>query len=141
MAFRRYFGGKTRSRSGFEEKIKKDLEGRGIAFEYEKHTLSYVKRHCPHCLKVVDTGTYTPDFVIQRVAGVRLVVEGKGHFDSEDRTKMLLVKKNNPLCDLRMLFQRDQPIRKGSKTLYSTWAAKHGFPYAIGISIPEGWLK
>ena len=141
MTFKKYFGGATRSRSGFEQKIKKDLEGRGIKYGYETVRLSYTKRSCPHCAKVVDTGTYTPDFNIERPSGIDLIVEGKGYFDVADRSKMLLVKRDNPGKDIRLLFQRDQPIRKGSKTSYSSWSIKNGFPFAIGTSIPEEWLK
>lgn len=141
MAFKRYFGGKTKSRSGFEQRIKKDLEERNIIYEYEQHTLKYTKLRCPHCKEIVDTGVYTPDFVIQRLTGIRLVVEGKGYLDAPNRTLMQRVKRDNPHEDIRFLFQRDQPIRKGSKTFYSTWAVKNGFPFAIGTSIPEGWLK
>lgn len=141
MTFRKYHGGATRSRSGFEQKIKKDLEGRGIKYEYETVKLRYTKLHCPHCTKVVDTGTYTPDFIIQRDTGVRLVVEGKGYLDAANRTLMQRVKRDNPSEDIRFLFQRDQPIRKGSKTSYSDWSIKNGFPFAIGTSVPEEWLK
>ena len=128
-------------RSGLEQKIKEDLEKRGIKYEYESIKLTYTKRICQHCGGVVDTGVYTPDFIIARSSGIRLILEGKGYFDSADRSKMQRVKHDNPTEDIRLVFQRDQPIRKGSKTLYSQWAIKNGFKYCIGHSIPEEWLK
>jgi hypothetical protein len=70
-----------------------------------------------------------------------LILEGKGYFDSQDRKKMEAVKRDNPLLDIRIVFQRDQAIRKGSKTRYSDWSKKNGFPCCFGISIPDEWIK
>lgn len=140
MSFRRRYGSKQKTRSGFEQRVMNDLTKRGIEHTYETLQLNYIKRECPHCGEVVDRGTYKPDFIIPRKSGVRLVVEGKGYLDSANRTLMQRVKRDNPDEDIRFLFQRDQPIRKGSKTTYSQWAQKNGFPWAIGESIPSEWL-
>ena len=130
-----------RTRSGLEEKIKKDLDEKGIDYGYETIKLKYIKERCSKCGEVVRVGTYTPDFIIQRTSGIRLVVESKGRFTGSDRTKMQRVKRDNPTEDIRLVFQRDQVIRKGSTTKYGDWAAKNGFQYAIGEAIPKGWLK
>jgi hypothetical protein len=122
-------------RSGFEAKIKKDLESREIPFEYETMKLNYIKKRCPHCSEVVDSGVYTPDFIIGT-----LIIEGKGNLDSETRTKMKQVKACNPDLDIRFLFQRDNKITKASKTHYTDWATKYGFPSAVGHIVPEEWL-
>lgn len=137
---RKKFRKTTTQRSSFEAQIKDNLEKRKIKHGYETIRLTYTKHECPHCGKVVTTGTYTPDFIIERSSGIRLICEGKGYFDSEDRRKMQLVKRDNPNEDIRFLFQRDQPIRRGSKTTYSKWCLKNGFDYAIGIELPEEWL-
>jgi Phage endonuclease I len=76
--------------------------------------------------------TYTPDFAIGTI-----LIETKGRFTSADRSKMLAVKAAHLELDIRLLFMRDQPIRKGSKTRYSDWCVKHGFQYAIGAVPPE----
>ena len=141
MKFKKYYGAKTKSRSGFEQKIKTDLDQRGIKYGYETIKLKYTKICCGECGAVVQHGTYTPDFIIDRQSGVPLIVEGKGYFDSPDRTKMLSVKRDNPTADIRFLFVRDNPIRKGSKTKYSDWCNKHGFLYDFGVEVPKGWLK
>jgi hypothetical protein len=99
----------------------------GIEFEYETVRLPYT---------ITKYKKYTPDFIFPN--GLHL--EAKGRFTAESRDKMLAVKEAHPHINLRILFQRDQPIRKGSKTLYSMWAVKNGFPYAIGEKIPEDWL-
>lgn len=132
----RRFWRKAGLRSGFEDKIKKDLESRGIAFEYETLKLKYIKKRCPHCDEVVDSGVYTPDFIIGT-----LIIEGKGNLDSETRTKMKQVKACNPDSDIRFLFQRNNKITKASKTTYLDWAEKYGFPAVVGNEVPEGWLK
>ena len=128
-------------RSGLEDKVKADLEKKGITFGYETIKLNYTKDCCPACGIVTRRGTYTPDFIIERSNGIRLVVESKGYFPSTERTKMQNVKRDNPTLDIRILFQRDNPIRKGSKTLYTGWAGKNGFISAVGERIPEEWLK
>ena len=132
---------RSKFRSGFEDKVAKDLTERNIPYEFETVRLQYTKLSCPHCGGIADTGTYTPDFIFQRASRVRLILECKGYFDSTDRNKLQRVKRDNPKEDIRLLFQRDQPIRKGSKTLYSGWAIKNGFPWATGTSVPDEWLK
>lgn len=135
MRKRRFFGS---VRSGFEARIKKDLEQRGINFGYETIKLKYFSKPCPHCGRSTSTRTYTPDFILH--GRLPIVVEAKGRFTSADRTKMRDVKRDNPAIDIRFLFQRDQVIRAGSKTRYTTWAQAHGFPYAVGESIPQEWI-
>ena len=128
-------------RSGYEERVRKNLDERGITYGYETVKLRYTKDRCKHCGEVFSTGTYTPDFIIERLSGVRLVVECKGRFTSTDRTKMLRVIRDNPAEDIRLLFQRDQNIRKGSQTKYSTWCVKNNIKYDFGEEIPQVWIK
>lgn len=68
-----------------------------------------------------------------------MIIETKGKFTSQDRKKMKLVTEQYPWIDIRMLFQRDQPIRKGSKTLYSDWCRKNNIQFAVKV-IPDEWL-
>lgn len=125
----------VRSRSTFEAKIMKDLEERGIQYEYETLQLKYVKYSCPKCKCEIKRGTYTPDFII----GDR-VIEAKGYFPSTVRTKMLNVKRDNPSIKLFLLFQKNNTISKKSKTTYLEWAKQHDFIAAVGNSVPEEWL-
>jgi hypothetical protein len=84
---------------------------------------------------------YIPDWKLPN--GV--YIEAKGWFKSEDRTKLLSVKKSYPDLDLRLLFMKASTrISKTSKTTYSQWADKHGFPWACwatGGGIPKEWLR
>lgn len=127
-------------RSQLEDLVKADLDNRQIEHEYESIKLEYVKDKCPSCGHTIRTGRYTPDFIIIRPSGIRLVVETKGRFTSTDRTKMQRVKRDNPNEDIRFVFQRDQVLRKGSTTKYSEWADKNGFPWAIG-KVPDEWIN
>jgi hypothetical protein len=130
-------------RSGFENRIQKKLELIcGIRFEYEDRKYTYTKLICRHCKEPALLGTYTPDFnFYSSTSGLYLfTVEAKGKFDGADRSKLLAVRKANPDIDLRILFQRDQAICKGSKTLYSTWCIKHNFEYHFGEDLPLRWI-
>lgn len=126
---------KQKVRSGFELKIKQDLTERKVDFEYESEVFEYTIPESKH--------KYTPDFVIKRKGKRKktLYLEAKGLLDSDARKKMVLVKAQHPDKDIRFLFQRDNPIRKGSKTKYSDWATKNGFEFAVGSEVPKEWLK
>lgn len=112
-------------RSGLEDKIAAQLQEAGVGYEYEKLKVPY---SIPH--------TYNPDFVLSN----GIIVEGKGLFTSEDRTKHLAVKKQHPHLDVRFVFSRSaSPLYKGSKSTYATWCEKNGYPYADKL-IPAAWL-
>jgi hypothetical protein len=117
---------KAKLRSGLEDKIAAQLESAGIKYEYEKTKLPY---SIPH--------TYTPDFKLPN----GIIVEGKGLFTSEDRTKHLAVQKQYPELDIRFVFSRSSSVLyKGSKSTYASWCEKHGFKYADKL-IPIDWLS
>lgn len=113
-------------RSKFEGRVAAALDSAGAAFLYECSRLPYVTER-----------TYTPDFELPN--GV--ILEAKGFFKPADRTKMIAVKKAHPELDIRFVFQANNRLSKSSKTTYGAWADKHGFPWCIGPTIPESWLK
>lgn len=113
-------------RSGLEDKVAAQLNAAGIGFEYEKLKLGYSIEH-----------TYNPDFILSN----GIIVECKGLFTSEDRSKHLAVKKAHPGIDVRFVFSRSaSPLYKGSKSTYASWCEKYGYPHADKL-IPEAWLK
>ncbi len=114
-------------RSGFEKVIAEDLIEQGTNFTYEEDTILYVVPS--------STRKYIPDFKLSN----GIIVEAKGRWTLEDRKKIILVIEQNPKLDLRMLFQRDQPLNKGSKTLYSSWCDKRGIVYSVGKTVPLEW--
>ena len=116
-------------RSIFEADI---AENSTVKFEYEKTVIEYV----------MPPKKYKPDFTFKKKAGGLMIIEGKGYFTSSDRTKMKLVKDQNPTLDIRFLFQNaNNKLRRGSKTTYAKWAESNGFPWAEGINLPKEWVK
>jgi hypothetical protein len=111
-------------KSKFEQKIAKQLEDRGIKFDYEYASYGYILNK-----------KYTPDFFLPN----GIIIETKGKFTSEDRRKHLAIKARYPELNIRFVFMRDNPIHKGSKVRYSDWAKSQGYQYAIG-EVPEEWI-
>lgn len=119
-------------RSGFEVKVEEALrvEHRDPSedVEYEAERIKYPRKD----------GTYVPDFRVP-VSTWRtkpVYFEAKGRFLSSDRAKLLAVKKAHPDLDLRLVFQRNQPLYKGAKTRYTDWADAHGFRSSIFPELP-----
>ena len=114
-------------RSGLEERVAKELSESGIKYQYESMKIKY---------DVIETRTYTPDFVLPN----GIIVETKGRFVAADRKKHLLIQKQFDYFDIRFVFQNARAkLFKGAKSTYSQWCDKHGFLWAQG-SIPEEWL-
>ena len=117
---------KAKLRSGLEDRIAAQLDEAGVAYEYETLKIAY---SIPH--------SYKPDFKLPN----GLIVEGKGLFDSADRTKHLAVKEQHPELDVRFVFSRSaSPLYKGSKSTYASWCARHGFQYS-DKTVPPEWLQ
>lgn len=115
-------------RSKYEKRVYGNAEKDDRAIDYEPRDAT---------LRYTTTSEYLPDFRLPN--GV--LVECKGYFKPADRRKMLEVKEQHPLIDLRILFQRASNTltkAKRSKT-YGQWADKHGFIWAEGDSIPDEW--
>ncbi len=129
-------------RSGFEAEMAGVLGKRGIVFKYEDGTIKYDAPvrggRCNSCgSKLVVKGrVYVPDFRIGPI-----VLETKGKLDGPGRTKLLAIKASNPTLDLRLVFQRDNRIRRGSTTKYSEWARSHGFKFHVGTKLPIRWIR
>ena len=116
-------------RSGFEHKVSDQLKENKIKFEYETTVIPYIKPETKH--------TYTIDFTLPN----GILVETKGRWVAEDRKKHLLIKKQHPELDIRIVFMSGKTkIRKGSKTTYAMFCDKHDIPWAEKV-IPESWLR
>ena len=116
-------------RSGFEHKVSDQLKENKIKFEYETTVIPYIKPETKH--------TYTIDFTLPN----GILVETKGRWVAEDRKKHLLIKKQHPELDIRIVFMSGKTkIRKGSKTTYGDWCDKHQIPWAEK-QIPEAWFS
>lgn len=112
-------------RSKYEKRIAKN-SSKGVDYET-------VKLEWQPPMKV-----YTPDWTLPN----GILVESKGRFTSQDRTKMKCVKEQHPDKDIRLLFQNASvKLSKKSKTTYAAWAEKNGFKWAEGDRIPDSWLN
>jgi hypothetical protein len=132
-------------RSQFEAGVARDLQKRGVAFEYETSTFAItVPASAGHkCASdmthvIVRKTRYTPDFEIVVGAGW-MFVETKGKFTGRDRKVAVAFKTQYPKWDYRLLFQRDNTLSKASKTRYTEWCEKHGIKCAVGPRIPDEW--
>lgn len=116
-------------RSGLEKTIINQLVDNGIEPNYEAVKLKYIVPETEH--------TYTPDFPVSK----KIVIETKGLWDVADRMKMLLVVKQHPEIDFRLVFSNaNKKIKKGSKTSYAMWCDKNGIKWAHK-SIPKEWIE
>ena len=116
-------------RSGFEHKVADQLNEQKIKFKYETTVIDYIKPQTEH--------TYTIDFTLPN----GILVETKGRWVAEDRKKHLLIKKQHPNLDIRIVFMSGKTkIRKGSKTTYGDFCDKHGIVWAEK-EIPKDWLN
>ena len=116
-------------RSGFEHKVSDQLKENKIKFGYETTVIDYIKPETKH--------TYTIDFTLPN----GILVETKGRWVPEDRKKHLLIKKQHPELDIRIVFMSGKTkIRKGSKTTYGMFCDKHGIFWAEK-TIPESWFS
>lgn len=125
---------KTGYRSTLEVRVGTDLKDRKVPFEYESFKIPYIvperKTH------------YTPDFILKKQA---TIIEAKGEFDSGDRKKMKLLKKQYPDLRIVMLFTRpNQTIGTKSKTTYAKWCEDHGIEWGKSTPtqpVPKEWLS
>lgn len=115
----------TGFRSGFEAKVAEHLPPTA---RYEP---------CPIPYSMTVTSNYKPDWMLPEQA---ILIEAKGRFSLEDRTKMMAVKRQYPNLDIRMVFQA--PRQRITKLMTAEdWCRKMGFPCTQGPTIPEEWLK
>lgn len=119
---------RRRRRSKFEIRVEIALARRAESIEYESERLQYrLSKH------------YVPDFSVtfnQDDTGDPIIFEAKGRFTSFDRSKMIAVKEAHPDRDIRLVFMRNNPLYKGSKSTYMDWAAKHGFKATVFPELP-----
>ena len=117
-----------------EEVVYHYLTNENCAFKYESFKVTYFQ---PEVKK-----TYRPDFPIKG----SFIIETKGAFNSADRKKTKLVKKQNPKLDIRFIFSNSKTkIGKKSLTTYGKWCELFGFKYHCIQStkkpFPDEWLN
>jgi len=119
---------RNKYRSIAEKDFAKVLDKYGYTYQYEPFTLPF---------EIVEHRTYKPDFVLFD----EVIIEFKGIFTSDDRKKMLAVRKAHPYYDIRFVFMKDNWLTSSHKRRYSDWAKENGFKYHVGISLPKEWIE
>jgi len=79
---------------------------------------------------------YKPDFVLDN----GIIIETKGYFYSDDRTKHKLIKKQHPDLDIRFVFMNPDAKGQASKVSNAQWCEKNGFKYAR-MRLPKEWAN
>ena len=117
----------TGYRSGYEKDVAEALSEAVPSAQYEAAVLRY---------EVHAWRRYLPDFLLPEQA---IVIEAKGQLTTEDRAKMLLLKRQFPTLDIRILLQNPKDKLTPRMTA-GDWCEKTGFPFAKGPNIPEAWV-
>lgn len=124
-------------RSKFELRVEELLSKRAdLTYEYEKEKLSYtlVLNYIPDWSVKLDSGG---GFSSNGSTDATLIIlEAKGLFDYVERRKILAVREAHPTKDIRMVFMRDNRLRKGSKDTYTSWCKRHSIPCSIFPELP-----
>ena len=130
MPARRYPERRTRDHPRFPLKNKfEDAINDQIA-EHEQP--AYERFKIPY----TTASAYVPDFVLMN----GIIIEVKGYFDAEDRTKLLTVRKQHPALDIRLILANHrQKLNGGSAATAAQWADRHGIRYAKD-RIPLSWF-
>lgn len=119
---------KTNFKGSFEPIVEKAIKQISaelqINYEYE-----------PDKFTVSIPTSYTPDFRVDTKSGP-VYVECKGYFRPESMAKVKAFVQENPEVKFHIIFQKDNPVYKGSKIKYSDWCKKLNISYSVS-SLPK----
>lgn len=135
--------------SGYEAKVLRDLQERGVPFSYNPDSLEIKLPlrggNCTKCgasgKDLYKSGIFTVDV---RYDGAQTrYIELKGRLTSFERTRLkALFAAWGDKFPLYILFQKgSNKLNKTSKTTYEDWARGVGFTVATGDKIPEEWVS
>tara|TARA_R100001086_G_scaffold250107_1_gene193933 strand:- start:11977 stop:12339 length:363 start_codon:yes stop_codon:yes gene_type:complete len=119
------------------------LRDKGVSFKYEAKSydvwVDVPSRNvrCNKCGggKFQQKKTYTPDFFLDN--GV--IIEAKGRLTVDNRRKYKAFLEQHGSLNFKMMFQRNNPIARGSKTKYSDWCKANGIEFSVGVEVPDEW--
>ena len=112
-------------RSSYEASIAKELDKAGLHWEYEPDKFEYV----------LPVKVYVPDFKIH-MKDESVYLEVKGYLDGPSRVALRSIKKQYPDLPLSINFMKNNKL--SSKTKYTDWTNKYGYPTTVGLD--ELWL-
>lgn len=99
------------------------------------HEMRFTYDYEPQNFTVQVEVSYKPDWIVDTGDKI-VIIEGKGYFRDEDRKKVLAFTQQYPDYKYHIVFERDNPMYKGSKYRYSDWCEKHGISYSVK-SLPK----
>jgi hypothetical protein len=130
--------------SEYEVLIVDDLIERGIAYEFHPGPFVYNRPvrggYCLDCdaNNVRKGATYTPDLFLP---DSDIYIELKGGSMTQASRGRLADFCRTGEVKIRFLFRDNRKIYRGSKTYHVPWAEKQGCIAAVGMAVPEGWVK
>jgi len=118
------------------EKVKWDFQLKSFTWTYKE----------VHLLEETEVGKsyekkYTPDLFFPEAG---MIFELKGFLRPDAKKRMEIFAKLYPDVDVRVVFNKDKPIRKGAKLTYTGWAEKNGFQSCVAMTyqeLPLSWRK
>lgn len=116
-------------RCQLEADVASALADQGVEFSYESTKLEYVTHH-----------KYIADFTVGDV-----LIEVKGFWPAEQRTKIRLLFKCNPEIKLFVALRNPRArVNKNSNTTYADWCRRYGIPWCplpIDKEFLTAWLQ
>lgn len=105
-----------------------------------------VTYHPPKVVFTMEMG-WEPDLVY-RVGPYTVYVEMKGniaHFKGPQRKKLMAARdkiiSDDPNAFVMMLCQHQKTLADRTKMTLTSWAQTKGFPWAVGLKIPDEWTQ
>ena len=124
-------------RSKLEVNMATELVDNNIKFGYEVDKLPYYTAvrggKCAACGSdkgILKKRYYVPDFTVGA-----LILETKGRLTSAERTKFIALNEAYP-NRIVLVFQRNNPLKRGGGKLYLDWAKEHGIKAVVGVALP-----
>lgn len=115
-------------KGGFEPQIEKMLKSVSAEFNIEyKYEPDKFIVHIPT--------TYVPDFRVDTKSGP-LYIECKGYFRPDAMSKVKAFVQGNPEVRFHIVFDKNNPVYKGSKYKYGDWCDKLGISWSVR-SLPK----
>jgi hypothetical protein len=116
--------------SGFESDVAAELVANNVSFTYEAMSIAYTTPG-----KDVQ---FTPQFILEHNG---IVLQSIGYLDGALRQKLLLLKKQHPALDLRLILRSPNArLSKRSGTTAAMWCGRFKFQYAATVP-PKAWLS
>ena len=69
------------------------------------------------------------------------MLEVKGKFTPQDRSKMLHVRDCHPDRDVRMVFMRNNWLTSKKRKRYGDWCEFNNLKWCVGPQLPEDWIR